>query len=164
MADDWDNWEDLVPETDAFTITDMLIPYKGGWSAEFGRKLARNTSYNWRHSDKELVIDNETFTPGQTKTYDVGRNYVGSYIYIVRAGDSGGGPFPMPYYFAGNEAYLDPAFHLLSTSEEGMIVPLISDSWHIKALAGGGIWIEYNGGTDGYLTCLIIELRKIIGA
>ncbi len=40
-------WEDLQPEISGFTKDDMLIPYKGGISKQYLRKIVNNTGYNF---------------------------------------------------------------------------------------------------------------------
>lgn len=67
-------WDDLNILTASFTKLKMLIPYKGGFSKQFMRKLANNTGFNYHNAP--LLINDASFTAlNQTKTFDSSRDY-----------------------------------------------------------------------------------------
>lgn len=170
MADDWLNWEDLDLEVDAFTKLDMLIPYKGGWSAQFGRNLARNTSWNRRNATRNRALVNETFNDDQEKDFDTDIDYRNSYFfYWIQWHSNSEGVFTFPLYWSlAADPY--PVQIQLTTSYQWLYSGDGSPQgvFEIKALATGGFRLKgtdvIGGNQPFYLMLNLWELQVITGA
>ena len=149
-------WGDLDPDSDVFTLLNMLIPYGGGISTQFLQKLAENTGYNFRHSDQNLFLLNEAFTVGADKTYDSDRIYTGKYIAAKLRGQVG--TISLPYEWDEQNYPLE--FILLTTSYQTFAE---TPAFEIKTEAGGGITLRVTAGTTVYVSGTIIELRRVVG-
>lgn len=156
MVDNYGVWEDLDPESDSFTKTDMLIKSKGGLSAQHFRKAARNTSYIYRHSATYLLIENEQLTAGQEKDFDTDRDYTDAYIHTFLDGDTA--PLPLRHTILPLTENR-PTFLQLTNAYQAIY---LGSDIKIKYLDAGGFRIKNEKAVDTvYLTGLIIEIRKI---
>ena len=169
MPDDWANWEDFDPETDSFTSANMLMPYEGEISAQFLRNLARNTSWLWRNGTRNRGLVNETFNSAQEKTYDTGKNYVGSYLFVWARWNSGvEGPITFPFKFDELDDIV-PVILLLTTDYQNIDNAVVGSAttFTIKALSTGGFRIKGNISLPSepfYLLMFFHELRIIAGS
>lgn len=153
-------WGDLIKNELTFYFTNMLIPYKGGVSKQYLQKMAKNTGYNWRHSDKTLFLLNENFPAEGERDYDTDRNYIGSYLRIwVIFTES---PLTLPYHWPdpGNSGvWYEPILIQLTTSYQ-----IFYGAWQrIKALASGGFRIHSGAVGTQYLSGVIEECRLVVG-
>lgn len=157
---------DLTPETCSFNTANMLPDYKDPGTLQYFGKILENTGYNWRHSGQAMIIEDELLGARGQKTYDTGRNYVGSYVLILYD------PIITPPFTVHDQSlpktidaeYVSPRFQQLTTTYE----PTSNWSFRfdIRALATGGFSIYNNNVSDAAIrySALIIELRKITGA
>lgn len=155
MSDDFTKWEDLDPNTDTFTKLKILIKYAAGISVQFLRALARNTSYNWRHSDRSFFWENIAFNEGDEKDYDTERNYIGSMIEIwARSLDS---PASFPWEWPDPQTY-SQVYLKLSTDYQHFI----GVTFDIKALSSGGVRVKGQGlvSPPRYLVGELKEMRS----
>lgn len=157
--DDVSIWEDLDPENDSFISSEMLMPYKGGYSVEFLRELARNTSHNWRRCGNVLLVNNELIAPDSwSDVFDSGRDYVDKYVLIVI--DVSLVSIALPHTISDTEAYY--TFMQLDTTGD---TTYPGSGLLIKAVASGGLQLKnLQVGDMYYYTGMIIELRKVAGS
>lgn len=149
----------LDPNSDTFTSTSMVPGYKDGISYQFLAKLAENTSYNWRHSDNIMLVENEWFTAGQEKDFDVARDYTDAYLQIIWRFGTTQNVIQVPTYVDTGDN--DVRFLQLTASYQS-IEP--SNTMKIKYNGTTGFRIKNDSVTDYYLLAAITELRKITGS
>ena len=150
-------WGDLDPDNDGFTTTQIVCPYKGGFSWQKLQQIAKNTSYNYRRCDQRLFIFNESFTYQQEKDFDTGFDYRNNIVQIIIEGTTAGQSLPIDIDVSATEI----RYLAMLTTYQAMANGSYFD---IKALATGGFRIKnsrYNG--TRYMTASVFELRLVTG-
>ena len=150
--------------TASFDNLDTIPVYRSPGARGWGGKIANNTAYNYRHSDQNLFILNDTYTISalsSDRTYDTDRKYVGKYIKLeigVSVTE-----FVMPFGISSSDDALTTEWVLLTTSFQTLPK---SGTIQIRALNAGGIQIRVTGTSivTRYLLGSITECRKITGA
>jgi len=148
--------------TATFTESNLIPEYDDPGTRQWGGRVANNTAANNRLAGRAMIIDNETFTGAQEKTYDTDRDYRNSYMNVKmyydvttqalprQSLDDGDWTFQTTIKITTTEASLDKA-----------VVPV----WKIKALNGGGFTIINNSAlSTWFVTAVITEHRQITGA
>lgn len=168
-------WDDLDPATATFTTTNMLIPYKGAWSKQFGQKIVKNTGFNWNWS--RPVIINDTYFTDETEIwrYDSNRDYQNVTCLIQLTASIPGGADPgnvaSGWYFTRNDTegtvanQLDTWTVTLTTSWFNLEIPgARTFCCKIRANSSGtGFEIAMKDGTfsQTYLIGWIIRMERV---
>jgi len=76
-------WENLNPATATFTVTSMLMPYKGAWTKQFSQKIVKNTGFNWNWNRPVCINRSNFISSGDIKRYDSGRDYRNKHIFAI---------------------------------------------------------------------------------
>ena len=137
-------WDNLDPNSDAFTLSNMVIPYEGGLSHQYLSKIAKNTSWLYGNVGQQKSLINESFLKDAEKDYDTDIDYTNKYIqYWCTWNSSIEGVFTFPLYWA-EVASTDPVVMQLTTSYQNLMAGDVvhTAAFEIKALATGGIRIK----------------------
>ena len=151
----------LDPDATPFFTANVIPEFLSDIDAELVQKVVNNTGYNWRKSGQFLLLENESFTTGQEKTFDAvePRDYVGAYI--TTWVDVEQSPMPLPYSIDNEQNF--PTFIQLTTSYQPMYeyggTPSV---FEIKALVAGGFMIKNTGGISRWITGAILENRHVV--
>lgn len=151
----------LDPDATPFFTANMIPEFLSEINVEFVQKIVNNTGYNWRKSAQFLLLENESFTTGQEKTFDAvtPRDYVGAYI--TTWVDVEQSPMPLPYSIDQSQNF--PTFLQLTTSYQSMYEYAGTPSvFEIKALVAGGFMIKNNSGVSRWITGAILENRHVV--
>ena len=142
----------------------VLVGYKAPGSRQFWGLLANNTAYNFRHSDQNLFIENDTYTVSalsSDRTYDTDRDYRNKYLKIELGLSVT--QFTMPFGIISSSDALTTEWVQLTTTfqtlpQNGLI--------QIRALDSGGFTIRVTGTSvvTRYLLGSITESRLVAGS
>ena len=163
----------IVDQTIGFTAIDIntasfidnVIPeYQNPGSRQWGGNIANNTAYNFRHSDQNLFIENDTYTNSSLssdRTYDTDRDYDGKYLKMELGLSTT--IFTMPFGIISSSDALTTEWIQLTTTfqtlpQNGLI--------QIRAENSGGFTIRVTGTsvTTRYLLGSITECRLVSGS
>ncbi len=106
-----------------------------------------------------MLIEDESFTAGQEKDFDVARDYTSAYFQIIWRFGTTQALMQVPTFIDTGDN--DVRFLQLTTSYQS-IEP--SDTMKIKRVGTTGFRIKNDSVTGYYLLAAITELRKITGS
>lgn len=165
-------WTDLDPTTATFTTTNMLIPYKGAWSKQFGQKIVKNTGYNYQRgleavSFQPVLINGPAIPSGNEQTYNTGDDFVDVNVLLMQFDDVTGAPdngYWREYWDGSNVSIfpntpglnMDTCFVKITTTYK----TFASGANEIKAESGGGFTLKNNGVGAWTPVILMIPLRN----
>lgn len=154
-------WGNLDINTDEFTNDNMLIPYEGGISKQFLRKIASNTSFNNRLAGRAIFIKNESLAALASKVFDLERDYRDAYIFWLGNANTNSSKFDLPYTET-ESAYIRPAWLQLALSSQPLSAGSIIE---IEALLNGGFQLgNTHPSSTYYINGILIEMRLTTGA
>jgi len=146
--------QDLVPNLDEFSTERMIPPYREPITVDFLRRLAQNTSYVKRRTESALLLFNEHLDPGETKTYDTGKDYNGVYVEVMFRQFMSSQTLPLDY------DAIDTWHPSLQKLTQGF-KSTNSASLTIAALPAGGFQLRSAFESERYLVGTVRELRCV---
>lgn len=157
------SFTDVNKNTASFT-DGIIWTYKDPLSRQALGNVANNTAYNWRRSDQNLFIENDTYTAvalSSDRTYDTTRDYRSKYLKIELGLSTT--IFTMPFGIISSSDALTTEWIQLTTTfqtlpQNGLI--------QIRAETSGGFTIRVTGTSivTRYLLGSITESRLVAGA